>query len=166
MSSSSQKPVASKKAADKRPLGKGGKTAAGPTLPIASTSRGLLSDVRVQDGSLTIPFGSHEELAAKLMHLATHVLDAQQLGVAPAIVPTGRHTIPFPDARQIVSGCAKSQDWSMSVGDLVADVDQFRACIADRLITAGYSVPLDVGEKVSAKSTLDDVLGYVLEATK
>lgn len=136
-----------------------------PTFPVASASRNILSDVKVENGKLIVPFESHEDLLAKLSHLSTHLIDAKNFAASPAITPSSSpSTIPYPDAQKIVTTCAKSDDWSISVGDCVPDIDIFRACLARKIQAKSYSVP-DLTE-FNAKSTLDDVLNCVLEAAK
>jgi hypothetical protein len=138
---------------------------ASPTFPIAGPSRDVLQDVKVDKGKLIIPFENHQELAAKLAHLTAHVLDAQAVHAIPALVPADTsQTIPYGTGTNIVASCADSNDWSMTVGDCVPDLDTFRSCLAQKILADGFKVP-DL-TKFNATSTLDTVLSYVLEAHK
>jgi hypothetical protein len=136
-----------------------------PTFPVADPSRDVLEGVKVNKGKLVIPFKTHQELAAKLAHLTAHVLDAQTYGATPALVPAdSSQTIPYDTGTDIVTSCADSNDWSMTVGDCAPDIDTFRACLAQKILAAGFKVP-DL-TKFNAASTLDAVLSCVLEAHK
>jgi hypothetical protein len=136
-----------------------------PTFPVASASRDVLRGVKVKKGKLIVPFETHQELANKLAHLTTHILDAQSFGAVPALVPTDTtRTIPYNTGTDIVVSCADSNDWSMVVGDCVPDIDTFRSCLAQKILASGFNVP-DL-TKFNAKSTLDAVLTCVLGAWK
>jgi hypothetical protein len=136
-----------------------------PTFPVAGPSRDVLQGVKVNKDKLIIPFENHQELATKLAHLTAHIMDAQTFHATPALVPASTsQTIPYDIGTDIVTSCADCNDWSMTIGDCVPDIDTFRSCLAQKILAAGFKVP-DL-TKFNATSTLDAVLSSVLEAHK
>ena len=98
--------------------------------------RGEGKDVELFENELVIRFESRHELLPKLIAVAAHIGESHaafltQPGVTADVLGGSR-------ARIIVSGCAKSNAWQMTLGELGLNLLIFRSCVHNGIDQAGY----------------------------
>lgn len=88
--------------------------------------------------AVTIAFDRPEDLLPHLLDLASNFAEKHFDGAAFTLAED--NVLGTAAARQIVSGCANSDCWSCTLGELKRDANLFQACVSDEVQSKGYSI--------------------------
>ena len=108
-----------------------------------NSSKELVIRVEFRLNELIIKFDKPPEILSRLLESLQNVNEpAFKLFSQPATAT--EDVLGSAKAREIVSGCAGSSAWGMTIGELVLNPLIFRNCVASGVDDAGYIPPEDI----------------------
>jgi hypothetical protein len=87
---------------------------------------------------ITITYGKPHEVLPHLLDLASDF--AGKHFAKAALTPGGDDVLGADAAQDIVSGCANSDCWNCTLGDLKLDSDVFQTCVFNGVQKRGYAI--------------------------
>jgi hypothetical protein len=149
--------MSKKKASAKKPVPK---TAS--TKKSGTKSRQIKATVSRGRGKVTISFAQPHEALPHLLNLASDI--AGKHFDQAAFTPAADDVLGTAAAREIVSGCADSDCWNCTLGDLKLDSNVFQTCVFDGVQERGYTIGRD--EIPASQSTQLYTVVMAIQAAK